>query len=239
MTDQRVVQNETEDLVFKFSHASNPYLSRLVWTGTKLTNFSELTDEYGDKFTLQEFLPKLGAKRYVHGNFFPTAVEMTRNLKLKTSFTNEKCICLCKTIDIPFWKGWRYNKKGPMTMTYIGDDLCWRQLLSCWWPILHIDNLWKNFSHRFFTYGNQHVQKITEIIILSSLWSTKPVFLWSLFSHLAQFNFIQPQKVNSDSVDNFDNSVKFSCVFEGSTIKTNEKEFHQGSNNYNSIMSHD
>ena len=90
------------------------------------------------------------------------------------------------------------------------------------------------FPHRFFTYGNQHVQKITDIIILSSLWATKPVVLRSLFGHLAQF--IHPQKVNSDSVDNFGNSVKFSCVFEGSTIKTNEKEFHQGSNNYNSIM---
>ena len=57
------------------------------------------------------------------------------------------------------------------------------------------------------------MQKITEIIILSSLWATKPVVLRSLFGHLAQFNFIQPQKVNSDSVDNFGNSVKFSCVF--------------------------
>ena len=103
-TDQRVVQNKSEDFVFKFSHTSNPYLSRLVWTGTKRSNFTELTDEYGEKFTLQEFLSKLGVNRYVHGDFFPSSVQLTRDFKLRTSTTNE-CICLCKTIDVPFWKG--------------------------------------------------------------------------------------------------------------------------------------
>ena len=140
MTDQRVVQNETEDLVFKFSHASNPYLTRLVWTGTIRTNFSELTDEYGEKFSLQEFLPKLGAKRYVHGDFFPTSVEMTRNLKLKTSYLNEKCICLCKTIDIPFWKGWRYNKRSVH-----------RTLMTMILETIHVGDNFSVVGYRFFT----------------------------------------------------------------------------------------
>ena len=36
MADPRVVKNETKDMIFTLDDPSNPYLSRLVWTGTLL-----------------------------------------------------------------------------------------------------------------------------------------------------------------------------------------------------------
>ena len=60
MTDPRVVKNETKDMTFTLDNLSNPYLSRLVWIGTRRSNPSELMDEFGENFTLPEFRKRLG-----------------------------------------------------------------------------------------------------------------------------------------------------------------------------------
>ena len=104
MTDPRVVKNETQDMIYTLDNPSNPYLSRLVWTGTKRTNSAKLTDEFGKTFTLPEFRKPLGFGRYLEGDMFPSSVTMTQNFKFTTQTTID-CFCICKTIDIPFWKG--------------------------------------------------------------------------------------------------------------------------------------
>ena len=104
MTDARVVKNETKDMIFTLDNPSNPYLSRLVWTGTKRTNHSELMDEFGKTFTLPEFRYQLGFGSYLEGDNLPSSVTMTQNFKFTTDTTSD-CFCICKTIDIPFWKG--------------------------------------------------------------------------------------------------------------------------------------
>ena len=104
MTDPRVVKNETKDMLFTLDNPSNPYLSRLVWTGTKRTNYSELMDEYGKTFTSPEFRKQIGFGRYLEGEIFPSSVTMTQNFKF-TTHTTIDCFCICKTADIPFWEG--------------------------------------------------------------------------------------------------------------------------------------
>ena len=104
MTDPRVVKNETKDMTHTLDNPSNPYLSRLVWTGTKRTNYSEVIDEFGKTFTLPEFRKQLGFQMYLQGDNFPSSVTMTQNFKFTTRTTKD-CLCICKTIDISFWKG--------------------------------------------------------------------------------------------------------------------------------------
>ena len=98
MADPGVVQNATQDMT------SNPYSSRLVWTGTKRTNYDKLIDEFGKTFTLPEFRKQLGFGRYLEGDIFPSSVTMTQNFKF-TTHTTIDCFCICKTADIPFWEG--------------------------------------------------------------------------------------------------------------------------------------
>ena len=109
MTDPKVVGNETKDLSFKYNpYSKNTYLTRTVWTGTKVSNYSELTDEFGNRYTFKKFLHKIGVKKFTT-EFFPETVMMTTDLRFTTQRDGDSCFCICKTIDIPLWGG-RINK---------------------------------------------------------------------------------------------------------------------------------
>ena len=65
----------------------------------------EFTDEYGNRYTVKKFLQKLGIKDFNNGFYFPTNVKMTKNLQFTTQKGSDKCMCICKSIDIPIWQG--------------------------------------------------------------------------------------------------------------------------------------
>ena len=100
MTDAKVLQNAA--LRDDGSNTTD------IWTGTRQTNYSKLTDEYGNEYTVNEFLQKIGIDKsaFLHGNYFPESVEMTGSLTFTTTTTyGNSCYCLCKTIDISLWQG--------------------------------------------------------------------------------------------------------------------------------------
>ena len=49
------------------SNVQRGFTDRILWTGTRLTNYSKLTDEFGNEFSLREFQQKIGIKQFVHG----------------------------------------------------------------------------------------------------------------------------------------------------------------------------
>ena len=78
-----------------------------VWSGTKRSSISELIDEFGETFNFTEFANKIGVKetRPVTGEIFPESVLLTKDFKLITNNADYKCLCLCKTFDVPLWSG--------------------------------------------------------------------------------------------------------------------------------------
>ena len=74
-----------------------------IWTGTRRSNYSQLTDENGHRFSSTEFLQKFGLYGYVEGDIFPSSVILTKDFRLRTLNYPAKCLCLCKTVDIPIW----------------------------------------------------------------------------------------------------------------------------------------
>ena len=76
------------------------------WSGTKRSSATELIDEYGETFSFLEFTNKLSINittSRINGFQFPEAVALTRDFKLRTNDLNCKCMCLCKTFDVPLW----------------------------------------------------------------------------------------------------------------------------------------
>ena len=49
------------------SNVQRGFTDRILWTGTRLTNYSKLTDEFGNEFSLRQFQQKIGIKQFVHG----------------------------------------------------------------------------------------------------------------------------------------------------------------------------
>ena len=49
------------------SNVQRGFTDRILWTGTRLTNYSKLTDEFGNEFSLRDFQQKIGIKQFVHG----------------------------------------------------------------------------------------------------------------------------------------------------------------------------
>ena len=99
MTDPKVLQNAVI--------RDDGSVTTDIWTGTRQSNYLKLTDEYGNVYTLNEFLEKIGIDEsaFLHGNYFPESVEMTGSMTFTTTTYGDSCYCLCKTIDIPLWRG--------------------------------------------------------------------------------------------------------------------------------------
>ena len=78
-----------------------------VWTGTKRSSMTELVDEFGETYNFTEFANKIGVKkmRPVTGYMFPESVLLTQDFKLITNNADYKCLCLCKSFDVPLWRG--------------------------------------------------------------------------------------------------------------------------------------
>ena len=78
-----------------------------VWTGTKRSSMTELVDEFGETYNFTEFANKIGVKkmRPVTGYNFPESVLLTEDFKLITNNADYKCLCLCKSFDVPLWRG--------------------------------------------------------------------------------------------------------------------------------------
>ena len=80
------------------------------WSGTKRSSKTELIDEHGKTFSFLEITNELDinltASR-ITGFQFPEAVALTRDFKLRTNDLNNECMCLCKTVDVPLWRGLR------------------------------------------------------------------------------------------------------------------------------------
>ena len=89
------------------SVSKNAVLYVNVWSGTKRFNLTSLIDEYGEVFSFQEFANKIGVKkpRPDTGFIFPESVIMTNDFKLMTNTVQYKCLCLCKSFDVPLWPG--------------------------------------------------------------------------------------------------------------------------------------
>ena len=105
-TNPKVLQNRTKDDIFEYNYASSDaYLTIKVWTGIRLSNYSQLTDEYGTILTFEEFFQKTGTTQFISGDNFPSNVEMTKEFKLTTVNYDRECLCLCKSFDIQIWSG--------------------------------------------------------------------------------------------------------------------------------------
>ena len=105
-TNPKVIQNRTKDDIFEYNYGSmDTYLTIKVWTGTRLSNYTQLTDEYGAIFTFEEFFQKTGTRQFISGDNFPTNVEMTKEFKLTTANSYGKCFCFCKSFDVQIWRG--------------------------------------------------------------------------------------------------------------------------------------
>ena len=78
-----------------------------VWSGTKRSSITELIDEFGETYNFTEFAYKIGVKkaRPVTGDIFAESVLLTKDFKLITNNAEYKCLCLCKTFDVPLWPG--------------------------------------------------------------------------------------------------------------------------------------
>ena len=96
--------------LFKYTENSSGYgndtlvdSKAYVWTWTKRSNYSQLIDENGVYFSTSDFLQKFGLDSYVEGDLFPSSVILTKDFTLRTLNYQSKCLCLCKTTDIPIW----------------------------------------------------------------------------------------------------------------------------------------
>ena len=68
-SDPKITKNETMDKIFKYNfNSTNPYLTIKVWTGTRTSDYFQLTDEYGVSCTFKEFLKKTGTQRFITGD---------------------------------------------------------------------------------------------------------------------------------------------------------------------------
>ena len=106
MTNSKILQNKTRDDILEYNYASSDaYLTIKVWTGTILSNYSQLTDEYDAILTFEEFFQKTGTIQFISGDNFPSNVEMTKEFKLTTVNYDRECLCLCKSFDIQIWPG--------------------------------------------------------------------------------------------------------------------------------------
>ena len=89
-------------------NSKTPIYHPSFWSGTQRSSATELIDENGETFSFLEFTNKLDINlttSRIHGFQFPEAVVLTRNFKLRTSDLNYECMCLCKTFDVPLWRG--------------------------------------------------------------------------------------------------------------------------------------
>ena len=81
-----------------------------IWTGARRSSVTEIVDEFGDTFNGTEFADKIGVDltgdlSNLIGFQFPKSVLMTNEFRLRTDMASDKCVCLCKSFDIPSWQG--------------------------------------------------------------------------------------------------------------------------------------
>ena len=89
-------------------NSKKPIYHPRFWSGTQRSSAVELIDENGETFSFLEFTNKLDINMTtsrIVGFQFPEAVVLTRDFKLRTSDLNYQCMCLCKTFDVPLWRG--------------------------------------------------------------------------------------------------------------------------------------